>query len=216
VVLLGAAITVASVMLIVDGNRHSEAHAAPLPTRQFSNAPAAPPGQPASDPPPDGGPATTYGSPNHLYIRSLHVAAPLVDEALSGGSLTIPGDVHRVGRWVGGAALDGKQGTVLLAGHVNYGDQGNGALYSLYSVQPGAVVVTTDAHSHPSSWRVTGLQVIDKANLSDSVFAPTGPRRLLVVTCGGPLITVTAADGSHYRTYRDNVVATAVPVRPSG
>ena len=56
--------------------------------------------------------------------------------------------------------------------------------------------------------RVVAAAAFHKADLPAAVFAGnSGPRRLVVVTCGGPI---------HHRpgrgwTYDDNVVSTAVP-----
>lgn len=50
---------------------------------------------------------------------------------------------------------------------------------------------------------------VEKAELPAWVWAgPNGPRRLVIVTCGGPLIPGT-------ERHRDNVIATAAPL-PEG
>ncbi|WP_051450157.1 class F sortase [Actinospica robiniae] len=101
------------------------------------------------------------------------------------------------------------QGTTLLAGHVDYTGQGTGTLYDLYRVQPGTLVYASDASGHVPRWRVTGLTVVSKTELPSWVFAGTaGPRKLVIVTCGGPVDYVPG----YGNTYRDNVIATAVPL----
>ncbi|MFJ1792998.1 class F sortase [Kitasatospora griseola] len=115
----------------------------------------------------------------------------------------------------GGGQLSGPQGrpvdrgTTLTAGHVHDPAQGNGALYNLSRVRPDAVVETSDAAGNVTRWRVTGLSVVPKSHLPPWGFAgPTGPRKLVIVTCGGPA----ERDPEHGATCRDNVIATAVPL----
>ena len=95
-------------------------------------------------------------------------------------------------------------GTTLLAGHVNVAGEGLGALSELHRVEPGALVVTTDAGGAARYWRVEALLVRAKNDLPP--FPQDGPRQLAIVTCGGPL---EHAPGGN--TYRDNVIALAAP-----
>ncbi|MCW2523278.1 MAG: Sortase family [Frankiales bacterium] len=192
---------------------------APLPTRTFSEQgpPPRPSGPSAASPSSGATPAASPAGgqwadtdPSMLYVSSLGIAAPIVDAPIQGTELVGPGDVRTVGRWLGGAGLSSKVGTVDLAGHVNYVGQGAGALQRLYQVQPGALVVTTDPTGRRTSWRVTGLAVVAKDALPTALFAPTGPRLLKIITCGGALIRQHNADGDYY-SYADNVIATAVP-----
>jgi hypothetical protein len=154
-------------------------------------------------------------SAGHLVIPSLCVDAPTTPTARTDeGALTIPPDVREVGLWDAGAPLTGPDGspltfgTTLIAGHVNALGQGNGALYALSQIRAGALVLAADEAGHVTAWRVVGLQVVNKARLPESVFAGrTGPRLLVLVTCGGPILHVPG----YGNTYLDNVIATAVP-----
>jgi Sortase domain len=216
----------AGTMLIVSGAQSHAPPAAPLPARQFAIDPGAlgplPPLKRGGSGITDttgtgwsGKPCTVPVTSAHLVIGSVCVDGPIVPTyQRSDGALVIPSDVHDVGMWDGGAQLsgpDGKplnQGTTLLAGHVDYVGQGAGALYNLYLVKPGAIVYTADAAGRVTRWRVTGLAVVQKSELPSWVFAgPTGPRRLVIVTCGGP-VQYSAQYGN---SYLDNVIATAVP-----
>lgn len=142
--------------------------------------------------------------PGHVSIPSLKVTAPLIAEPISGNQLDIPSDVHDVGVWSGGGSITGTQGTVLLAGHVNWWNQGNGALYDLASIQPGATIYVRAPTGITTTWQVVALHAYLKADLPQTIFAPTGQRRLVVVTCGGAYDPTTGH-------YADNVVAAAVP-----
>lgn len=215
-----AAVAVGS-MLIFSGSRSHEPSAAPLPARQF----AIDPGVLGKLPPLkqngitgtgwSGKPCTIPVTSAHLVIGSVCVNGPIVPtHQQSNGALAIPSDVHAVGMWDGGAQLsdaDGKpvdQGTTLLAGHVDYVGQGAGALYNLYLVKPGAIVYAADAAGRITRWRVASLTVVEKSKLPSWVFAGAiGPRKLVIVTCGGP-VEYSAEYGN---TYLDNVIATAIP-----
>ncbi|WP_127782109.1 class F sortase [Rhodococcus sp. X156] len=211
---------VAGVVLIVQGSRSEEPAAAPLPSVQF-NVPAAelPPleAAPAAADPLRDKPAgcELAVAPSTVVIGSLCLSGRLVPASTTEtGALNVPRDVHVVGMWDQGAPLAGPagepvaEGTTLLAGHVNDYSQGNGVLYDLYKVQPGAVVHAADAAGHTTRWRVTAQEVVVKAALPKSVFAgPVGERKLVLVTCGGPIVHVPG----YGNTYRDNVVVTAVP-----
>jgi hypothetical protein len=124
--------------------------------------------------------------------------------------MIIPTDVQQVGRWEGGANLGDPKGTVLIAGHVNYAGQGPGALYNIYRIQPGAVIVTNDHSGVRHSWRVVSLESVNKQALPAGIFTRAGARRLVVVTCGGELLHVDGPNGG-YNTYENNVIVQAVP-----
>lgn len=227
VVLIIVAALAVGVLLIVKGSQSHEPAAAPLPRTTFDVQPdqlapiALPPLSPGQLPTVDGnapvaaGGCTTPAQPAHVVISSLCVNGPIVGtSATPGGALIIPQDVHQIGMWDKGAPITGPnqqpldQGTTLLAGHVNDVDQGSGTFYDLYKAQPGAVIYVADAAGTLTRWRVVGLDVVVKAALPKSVFTgPTGPRRLVLVTCGGPIMNIPGAGN----TYRDNVIVSATP-----
>lgn len=146
------------------------------------------------------------GDPRRLRIRSIGVDAPVRREAVTGGGeLVVPGDPGTVGSWHGAQQEATRAGTLVLAGHVDsHGDLG--ALHPLANVGPGALVDLVDAAGHVETWRVDALEVRRKEDLP--AFPPTGPRRLALVTCGGPVLRT-----SHGHSYRDNVIAWASPAR---
>ena len=212
-------------VLIISGSRSHPPKAAPLPVAQYAIAPGTlgklpplrqdkitvngvVPGQPGEH-------CRISIGRSHLVIPSLCIDGPIVPTYQQrGGALVIPGNVHEVALWNGGAPLSGpggkpvRQGTSLLAGHVNFYGQGNGTLYNLYQIRPGAVVYASDAAGQVTRWRVTQLVVVLKSGLPPWAFAgPTGPRRLVMVTCGGSLDYI---PGYGY-SYRNNVIAVAVP-----
>ena len=139
---------------------------------------------------------------NTLLVPSVGIDAAMTVTGIEHGELTVPTEVSTVTDWDGSAPLAATTGTVLVAGHIDNIDQGEGAMYPLHLVQPGdAAYVTRDGVV--SRWKIVALQSIPKSQLPASLFVgASGPRQLKLVTCGG-----TIANGS----YDDNVVATAVP-----
>ncbi|MFE6742159.1 class F sortase [Streptomyces tubercidicus] len=196
-------------------SRQQSDAAAPLPATPFS---ADPSGLPRALPPDASGRQVPPGRggrdcdrtlrASHIVIPALCVNAPVAATSrIRSGALTIPEDVQHVGMWDQGAALADHAGTTLLAGHVHAPGQGNGALYDLYRSRPGDAVYASDADGTVTTWRIASLEAVNKSRLPDSVFAgKAGPRRLVLVTCGGPV----EFHPGYGNVYRDNVIVTAV------
>jgi hypothetical protein len=120
-------------------------------------------------------------------------------------SLGVPADVHTVGWDVYSAAMDSAAGSTVLDGHVNYAGQGAGFFSDLASTHPGEVISTTSPTGIASHWRITSQRLYLKDHgLPASLFSPGGPRRLVLISCGGAFDWSTG----HYLS---NVVVVAVP-----
>ena len=122
------------------------------------------------------------------------------------GQMAIPEDVDRLG-WYRFGPVPGEDGSAVVAGHVDDREQGLGALAPLREASVGTEIVVTDAAGTTTRWRVVSRELITKQVLPlDRLFARTGPPRLTLITCGGPFLP-------EFRSYRDNVVVVAEPVR---
>src|SRR5207244_3571491 len=119
------------------------------------------------------------------------------------GIVRVPDSVHRVG-WYRFGPTPGEPGSAVLVGHVDSVWQGAGALFRLRELQSGSVIKIRYADGSLRSFVMAGLRTYQKGALPARVFARTGPRQLVLVTCGGPFDRVT-------RSYEDNVVVFAVP-----
>ena len=186
---------VAGSALLAAGLHRTPAAAAPLPAARFHLT------GPLADHRTQGDPVAVKVAASHVYVPSLRIDAPWTREPVTAGGLSIPADVHTVGLAAAGQP-GGVVGTVLLAGHVNYVGQGAGALAELYRVAPGALVLLTDEHARVSRWVVTGLDDPLKRDVDKRIFTASGPRRLVLVTCGGAV---------HDGEYDRNIIVTAVP-----
>jgi hypothetical protein len=146
--------------------------------------------------------------PVRLAVPGLDIDAPLDPVGVEpDGAMTLPDDVDRAGWYRFGPAPGAATGTAVLAGHVDDQDQGLGALAPLRAVEPGTEVLVTDAAGAGTRWRVVSRELVDKQAVPlAELFRRTGPPLLVLLTCGGPY-------DEAQRSYRDNVVVVAEPVR---
>lgn len=117
----------------------------------------------------------------------------------------IPEDISRVGWYKFGSAPGDRDGSVVLMGHRD-GANARGALFELAGVPVGSTITVTDAAGKRHNYRVEQVKSISKqvVPLAD-LFQRDGPRKLIVISCGGAYIKEQGG-------YLDNVVLTAVPV----
>ena len=191
---------------------------APAANRQATPGPARRPPAPTGPRPAGvtepGAVSEIRGTGAALVIPALQVRAPVVATGAVDGSMTIPADVHTVG-WYDGADTSGgrttsaptpwpgQAGVSLLAGHINWVGQGQGALYYIGQLAVGDPIEVIGSNREATYWRVSQPAItISKANLPADLFVNTGPAKLALVTCGGPF---DAATGH----YLDNVIVWA-------
>jgi hypothetical protein len=143
------------------------------------------------------------GQVAEVTIPALHVSAPVVAEGTSGATLDIPQDVHQVG-WDEATSPAGAPGVTLLAGHVNWVGQGEGALGQIGQLVAGDPILL-DWGGVRTVWRVVGpARLAPNSVIHPSLFRRGGSATLALVTCGGPF-SETAQGGS----YADNVIVLA-------
>ena len=113
--------------------------------------------------------------------------------------------------WYRFGPAPGAAGSAVLAAHVDY-DGRRGVFFELRQLQPGARVEVTLADGSVQVYEVAGRRAqIPKGDLAATPASSTAPvpPRLALITCGGSF-------DAGARSYRDNVVAYAVPVRRGG
>ena len=146
--------------------------------------------------------------PDSLAIPGQGVVAPVVGTCREarGGAVEPPTKVSEVCWWRQGASPSATTGTTVITGHVNFVGQGTGALGRIAYLGSGDAVVTTDATGATHRWRVSHVTARPKSRGTDpaAFVGPTGPRRLVLVTCGGPFDADTGS-------YEDNVYAWLAP-----
>lgn len=145
---------------------------------------------------------------DQVMVPGLCIASPVTPAAINaGGELALASGTDDVSRWQGGAAVKGRSGTVLVAGHVSFEGR-DGPFHELHRAGPGELVYLSRG-STVTAWRVVSLMSVRKERLPADVFAGSqGPRRLLLVTCAG---TPELRPGGGY-VYPENTLVEAVQV----
>ena len=205
-VLFGLLLAAAGVAMMVLG--FSPAPEAPLPEAPIS----AVEGQMPTGPSETESFTAADMAPGHLFIPAIDAVAPISDSSVRRGELSLPEDAAKLSRWANSAELDAAAGNTLIAGHVTNGQQ-RGALFNLAALEAGNLAYLTDENGVVHEFQLESLTGVVKADLPVEVWDtdPVAPRRLTVVTCGGPV-----KETSRGLQYRDNVVAVFVPVLGGG
>ena len=152
-------------------------------------------------------PPRPRAGPVSIMIRSVGIDAAVspvgVDPA---GDVAIPVRVGTVGWYRFGALPGAAQGSVVLVGHVDSAQQGVGAFFRLHEIGKGATVRIRMASGTLLHYRVVAREEFRKSAVPlQALFSLSGVPRLTLVTCGGSF-------DARRRSYRDNVVVTAVPL----
>lgn len=147
-------------------------------------------------------------APNHLYIPALGVYGRIDQKTgdLVDGSLTLP-QANEVTRWKGGSNVTSDKGNILIAGHVSWNGV-RGLVYPLVNIKAGNLAYVTDGEGNREEFQLQTATTIKKSALPKEVWDTTGPKQLVVVTCGGDIYR--RSDGSLH--FDSNVIATFVPV----
>lgn len=97
------------------------------------------------------------------------------------------------------------QGTTLIASHVAWTKRHRGALYTMATdVEQNELIWVKGFDGSLSTWRVSGMWFAEHQAFPEDYFSPTGPRRLVLTTCGGRV--------NDYGYYQQNVFLVATPV----
>ena len=149
--------------------------------------------------------AAPANRPVQVRIDRREVTAAVIPVGVDArGDVVVPPSVDTVGWYRYGPAL-GAGGSMVIAGHVDSAQQGDGAFARLRRLEPGDRVEVTGSDGHAVPFRVVGREEYPKATIRlDRYFTTAGPPRLTLITCGGPFDRRTGH-------YRDNVVVTALP-----
>lgn len=101
------------------------------------------------------------------------------------------------------------QGTTFIASHVAWTKRHRGALYTMATdVSQGELIWVKGFDGSLSTWRVNGMWVAEHQAFPEDYFSATGPRRLVLTTCGGRV--------NDYGYYQQNVFLVATPVPLNG
>lgn len=136
--------------------------------------------------------------------QSLFTAAP--DQASPDSSLSQSSDSVMSGTQSGSESSQvNAQGTALIASHVAWTKRHRGALYTMATdVKQNQLIWVKGFDGSLSTWRVNGMWFAEHQAFPEDYFSATGPRRLVLTTCGGRV--------NDYGYYQQNVFLVAEPV----
>ena len=120
-------------------------------------------------------------------LRSGAVLAVDTAVADQDGSLALPDAVDRASWWEGSAKLGDPYGAIVVAAHVDSFADGIGPMAELLSAGVGDVV-RLESRGLSQSYEIRQSDFVPRANLAlrASTMSFDGPRRLVLITCGGP------------------------------
>jgi hypothetical protein len=130
-------------------------------------------------------PAASVGGPAVGSINAGGLDIPIKPVSyIPGGTLRPPDTAKAVGVSTLNAPLNAKRGTTVLAWHVRYGKGCFGSLNSLLKLPIGATFTVSAQDSAPRKYRITQRIEVPKGRYQEEWFAPDGPHRLALFTCG--------------------------------
>jgi len=178
----------------------------PTPSSSAAVSPAPAPTPTASVPVAPATPRSVVEAPDPVALRidALGVDMPIQPVGVQdSGAMEIPEDPAIAGWYRFGPAPADPEGATVLAAHVDDREYGVGPLARLRDAQAGETVIVRDAGGAEVAYAVESVAYIPRAQLPVAeLFERTGPRTLVVVTCGGQFDERT-------RSYSDNVVLVA-------
>ena len=150
-------------------------------------------------------PADLRQLPQQLVLPRFGVRADVLPVTSTDGTLAVPENPQQVGWWTGSALPGSATGTTVIDGHIDSATAGVGALIHLSDLAPGDRVSIVGSGGRTLDYDVVARRVyVKNAGLPSSLFTRAGPKRLLLISCGGPF---DSARGS----YEDNIVVFATP-----
>lgn len=144
--------------------------------------------------------------PNTIRLPRGGTAYLVHVQVAGDGSLPIPSGVDQAVWW--GTGLDAPEGATVFAGHVNWAGV-TGPFAELWQDKVGAIITVLDDSGHQRKFQVTQVLTLNKTQLpqqAPTLFAATGPQRIVVATCGGEWVGGSLG-------YADNRVMVAMPVK---
>jgi sortase (surface protein transpeptidase) len=143
-------------------------------------------------------------APVRVSIPALDVEGPVLPAGVNDeNELDVPPDAGTL-VWYRHGPSPGERGSAVIAGHLNW--RGASGLFADLAATPiGAEITVGYEDGSARSFVVQSVELVPKPAVSvNGVFARGGARVLRLVTCGGEF-------DDAVRSYRSNVVVTAVP-----
>lgn len=137
-----------------------------------------------------------FDTPQSAAVSPASSLSPSSSDTVQSGTQT--SSAHAV-------SMTGGEGTTFIASHVAWTKRHRGALYTMATdVSQNELIWVKGFDGSLSTWRVSGMWVAEHQAFPEDYFSPTGPRRLVLTTCGGRV--------NSYGYYQQNVFLVAEPV----
>lgn len=143
-----------------------------------------------------------FDTPQSSALPSSRAVSPTSSPSLSSSDTVQSGTQTSSAHAV---SMTGGEGTTFIASHVAWTKRHRGALYTMATdVSQNQLIWVKGFNGSLSTWRVSGMWVAEHQAFPEDYFSPTGPRRLVLTTCGGRV--------NSYGYYQQNVFLVAEPV----
>lgn len=143
-------------------------------------------------------------APTRVIIAALDIDGPVIPVGVNAASqLDVPPDARTL-VWYRNGPSPGGPGSAVIAGHLNWRGT-NGIFARLDEIPVGATITVVYADDSQQDFIVSAVDLVPKPAVAvNGTFAREGERLLRLVTCGGEFEKAV-------RSYRSNVVVTAIP-----
>ncbi len=144
-------------------------------------------------------------APSRIIVPELEIDGPVVPAGVDAeNQLDVPPDARTM-VWYRHGPSPGAPGSAVIAGHLNW--RGVDGLFARLAETPiGATITVVYDDGSEQAFTVSTVELVPKPAVSVSgVFARDGEALLRLVTCGGEFEEAV-------RSYRSNVIVTAVPL----
>ena len=142
-------------------------------------------------------------APTRVRVPSIDVESELVRLGVDADQVLVPPADFGTAGWFAEGPAPGETGPAVIAGHVD-SFEGPAVFFRLRDLQPGDEVLVDRADGSTARFEVRSVERYPKdAFPTEEVYGPTPRAELRLITCGGEF-------DADERSYRDNVVVTAV------
>ena len=143
-------------------------------------------------------------APTRVIIAALHIDGPVIPVGVNAESqLDVPPDARTL-VWYRNGPSPGGPGSAVIAGHLNWRGT-TGIFAKLDKIPVGATITVVYDDGSQQDFIVSAVELVSKPAVAvDGIFAREGEPLLRLITCGGEFEKAV-------RSYRSNVVVTAIP-----